>query len=114
MSARRQPQPPPKAAVCHLLRPPNLNSFTGGYDFLDQLWNRLVGLIDQSELARLFGKTLLALLVLILILILAWVLRTSVRHLTDRASNNANLPILLSNLVYVGLLIVGALAIFSI
>ncbi len=81
---------------------------------MDQLWNRLVGVIDQSELARLLGKILLAILVLVLFLILARVLRTTVRHLTDRASSNANLPILLSNLVYVGLLIVGALAIFSI
>ncbi len=81
---------------------------------MDKLWDRLITLIDQNQLVELLGKTILSLLLLGLFVILGRILRGSVRKLVNRTSRNANLPILLSNLVYVALLVVAVLAILSI
>lgn len=81
---------------------------------MEVLWDRLLKLIDQNQLVELLGKTILSLLLLALFLVLGRVLRTSVRKVVNRTSRNANLPILLSNLVYVALIIVAALSILSI
>lgn len=81
---------------------------------MDKLWDRLLALIDENQLIELLGKTLLSLVLLALFIILGRVLRTSVRRLVNRTSRNANLPILLSNLVYVALIIIAVLAILSI
>ena len=69
---------------------------------------------NQAFLVDLLIKTLLALLALIVFTIMARVLRDVVKRLTDRASRNVNLPYLLSNLVYVTLLIIGGLVILVI
>ena len=81
---------------------------------MDNLGHRLQNLLDQNYLVALLSKTLLALLLLLLFLVVGRLLRSSVRRVTARTSRNANLPILLSNLTYVIILIVAALAILSI
>jgi small conductance mechanosensitive channel len=81
---------------------------------LDNLWDRLTNLIDKNLLIELLGKTLLSLLLLVVFTLLGRFLRAAVRRLVNRNSRNANLPILLSNLVYVTLIIVAILAILSI
>lgn len=81
---------------------------------MDTLWNRLLTLVDQNQLVELLGKTILSLLILALFIVLGRVLRNTVRRVVGRTSRNVNLPILLSNLVYVALIIVGVLAILSV
>lgn len=81
---------------------------------METLWKRLLTLIDQNQLIELLGKTILSLLILALFIIMGRVLRNTVKRVVNRTSRNANLPILLSNLVYVALIIVAVLAILSI
>lgn len=81
---------------------------------MENLWNRLLTLINQNQLLDLLGKTILSLLVLALFVILGRVLRNTVKRVVTRTSRNANLPILLSNLVYVSLVIIALLAVLSI
>jgi small-conductance mechanosensitive channel len=81
---------------------------------LEDLWNRLLSLVNQNQLLDLLGKTILSLLILALFIILGRVLRNTVKRVVNRTSRNANLPILLSNLVYVALIIIALLAILSI
>lgn len=81
---------------------------------MDQLWNRIVSQIDQNQLFDLLGKTLFSLVVLVVLLVLGRFLRAAVRRLVNRTSRNANLPILLSNLVYVVILVVALISILSI
>jgi len=81
---------------------------------LENLWNRLLTLVNQNQLLDLLGKTILSLLILALFVILGRILRNTVKRVVNRTSRNANLPILLSNLVYVALIIIALLAILSI
>ncbi len=81
---------------------------------LETLGNTLSKLFDQNSLVSLFGKTLLALGLLLFFLVIARFLRRLVNRVTGRTSRNANLPILLSNLVYVVILAIGALSILSV
>lgn len=81
---------------------------------MEDLWNRLLTLVNQNQLLDLLGKTILSLLILALFVVLGRVLRNTVKRVVYRTSKNANLPILLSNLVYVALIIIALLAILSI
>ena len=81
---------------------------------MENLWNRLLTLIDQNQLVNLLGKTILSLLVLAVFIVLGRVLRNALKRVVGRTSRNANLPILLSNLVYVAMIIIAVLAILSI
>ncbi|MBN9389439.1 MAG: mechanosensitive ion channel family protein [Chloroflexi bacterium] len=81
---------------------------------MENLWNRLLTLVNQNQLLDLLGKTILSLLILALFVILGRILRNTVKRVVNRTSRNANLPILLSNLVYVALIIIALLAILSI
>ena len=81
---------------------------------MENLWNRLSSLITQNQLIDLLGKTILSLIVLALFTILGRILRSTVKRVVNRTSRNANLPTLLSNLVYVGLIIVALISILSI
>ncbi|OJV91283.1 MAG: hypothetical protein BGO39_26930 [Chloroflexi bacterium 54-19] len=74
----------------------------------------MLTLVNQNQLLDLLGKTILSLLILALFVILGRILRNTVKRVVNRTSRNANLPILLSNLVYVALIIIALLAILSI
>lgn len=78
------------------------------------MWNRLLKLVDENQLVDLLGKTILSLLIFAIFIILGRILRNTVKRVVNRTSRNANLPILLSNLVYVALIIIAILAILSI
>lgn len=81
---------------------------------MEQFWNSFTNLFDQNFLVRWTTRAVLGLLALVVFLVVARVLRTTVRRVADRTSNNANLPVLLSNLAYLASLTVGALVILSI
>lgn len=81
---------------------------------MDKLWDRIVFQIDQNQLVDLLGKTIMSLVVLVVLLVLGRFLRGAVRRVVNRTSRNANLPILLSNVVYVTMLVVALISILSI
>ncbi|HEX2914107.1 MAG TPA: mechanosensitive ion channel family protein [Chloroflexia bacterium] len=83
-------------------------------DFFQKLWEAFLRALDQNQLVMLLGKTLLALAVFLVFVVLGRVARNSVKRITSRTSRNANLPILLSNLSYVGMLIIAILTVLSI
>lgn len=81
---------------------------------MDKIWERVITLIDQNQLFDLLGKTILSLVTLVVLLVLGRFLRGAVRRLVNHTSRNANLPILLSNVVYVTMLVVALISILSI
>ncbi len=81
---------------------------------LGKFFNDVFARIDRQGLINLLLQTIFAIFMLVLFVTLGRLTRRTVRRLISRTSRNANLPTLLSNLVYVVLLTIGALVILSI
>jgi small conductance mechanosensitive channel len=74
----------------------------------------LFNLVDRRGLLDFLVQTVLAVVILFVALALGRLVRRAINRVVSRASHNANLPILLSNLVYVVLLVLAVLLVLSI
>ena len=81
---------------------------------MDNLGTTLGNIISQDTLVSLLGKTLLALILLVVFLVGGRILRGFIQKITTRTSRNTNIPVLLSNLAYVVILLVGTLSIIGV